>query len=433
MCRSAVATTLQLVDGKGEFNVTGLEAFVRSVGLAKCGTSYAVVAIMGPQSSGKSTLLNHLFHTKFVEMDAFKGRTQTTQGVWLAKADGLFTPCTMVMDLEGTDGAERGESDDTLFERQSSLFALAVSDIVLINMWCHDIGREHAANKPLLKNVFQVMISMFTPRRTTLLLVIRDKSRTPFNILDTDLRKDIQKIWETVPKPAHHQHTPLSEFFNVQVTSLGSFERDEKQFEEDVAKLRVRFQNSITPGGLAGDRKDPVPGNGFTLNMQKIWDAIKHNKDLDLPKLMVMVSTVRCEEIAQQKLTGLESDEKWRTVEEEAKENVVCGFGIIVSDVIQKYLGEYDAEAAFFDEDIRTSKRDGLIDSVLKVLEPSYRAVIGHHRADALSRFKINLESESEEEFSNLMCRYKQEALDRFDAGCDGEYIRDLSIATCSH
>jgi|APGre2960657444_1045066.scaffolds.fasta_scaffold25922_1 GTPase SAR1 family protein len=34
---------------------------------------------MGPQSSGKSTLLNHLFGTKFVEMDAQSGRGQTTQ------------------------------------------------------------------------------------------------------------------------------------------------------------------------------------------------------------------------------------------------------------------------------------------------------------------------------------------------------------------
>ncbi|KAI8012944.1 Protein ROOT HAIR DEFECTIVE 3 [Camellia lanceoleosa] len=37
------------------------------------------------------------------------------------------------MDLEGTDGRERGE-DDTAFEKQSAFFALVVSDIMLINM-----------------------------------------------------------------------------------------------------------------------------------------------------------------------------------------------------------------------------------------------------------------------------------------------------------
>ena len=42
----------QLIDGNGEFNVSGLENFMKKVKLAQCGLSYAIVAIMGPQSSG---------------------------------------------------------------------------------------------------------------------------------------------------------------------------------------------------------------------------------------------------------------------------------------------------------------------------------------------------------------------------------------------
>ena len=64
-------------------------------------------------------------------------------------------PPTLVMDLEGSDGRERGE-DDTSFERQSALFALAVADVLLINMWAKDVGRETGAGKPLLKTIFQV-------------------------------------------------------------------------------------------------------------------------------------------------------------------------------------------------------------------------------------------------------------------------------------
>lgn len=61
----------------------------------------------------------------------------------------------LVMDLEGSDGRERGE-DDTSFERQSALFALAAADVMLINMWAKDIGRETGSGKPLLKMIFQV-------------------------------------------------------------------------------------------------------------------------------------------------------------------------------------------------------------------------------------------------------------------------------------
>ncbi|RLM61032.1 protein ROOT HAIR DEFECTIVE 3-like [Panicum miliaceum] len=65
--------SIQLIDG-GIFNVSKLENFMKEVRLGECGLSYAVVSIMGPQSSGKSTLLNHLFGTNFRETDAFKER-----------------------------------------------------------------------------------------------------------------------------------------------------------------------------------------------------------------------------------------------------------------------------------------------------------------------------------------------------------------------
>lgn len=35
-------------------------------------------------------------------------RSQTTKGIWMARCTGI-EPCTIVMDLEGTDGRERGE------------------------------------------------------------------------------------------------------------------------------------------------------------------------------------------------------------------------------------------------------------------------------------------------------------------------------------
>uniref|UniRef100_A0A0D3D942 Uncharacterized protein n=1 Tax=Brassica oleracea var. oleracea TaxID=109376 RepID=A0A0D3D942_BRAOL len=37
----------QLIDGKGEFNVEGLDTFVKKTKLSDSGLSYAVVAIMG--------------------------------------------------------------------------------------------------------------------------------------------------------------------------------------------------------------------------------------------------------------------------------------------------------------------------------------------------------------------------------------------------
>ncbi|XP_051119212.1 protein ROOT HAIR DEFECTIVE 3-like [Andrographis paniculata] len=380
-----------LIDGDGTFNVVGVENFMKEVRLGECGLSYAVVAIMGPQSSGKSTLLNNLFGTNFREMDAFRGRSQTTKGIWLAHCVGI-EPCTLVMDLEGTDGRERGE-DDTTFEKQSALFALAVSDIVLINMWCHDIGREQAANKPLLKTVFQVMLRLFSPRKTTLMFVIRDKTRTPLENLEPVLREDINKIWDSVPKPQAHKETQLSEFFNVEVVALSSYEEKEEQFKEQVASLRQRFFNSIAPGGLAGDRSGVVPASGFSFSAQEIWKVIKENKDLDLPAHKVMVATVRCEEIANEKFSSFSANEEWCQIEETVQSEPVLGFGKKLTSILDVCLSGYDAEATYFDEGVRSSKRKQLEEKLLQLIQPAHQSMLGHIRSGTFGRFKEAFDS----------------------------------------
>uniref|UniRef100_A0ACD6A273 Uncharacterized protein n=1 Tax=Avena sativa TaxID=4498 RepID=A0ACD6A273_AVESA len=389
-----------------------------------CGLSYAVVAIMGPQSSGKSTLLNQLFRTNFREMDAFRGRSQTTKGIWMAHCVGI-EPCTVVMDLEGTDGRERGE-DDTAFEKQSALFALAISDIVLINMWCHDIGREQAANKPLLKTVFQVMMRLFSPRKTTLLFVIRDKTRTPLEHLEPVLREDIQKIWNSVPKPEAHKDTPLSEFFNVEVTALPSFEEKEEQFREQVQQLRQRFANSIAPGGLAGDRRGVVPASGFLFSSQQIWKIIRENKDLDLPAHKVMVATVRCDEIANEKFGCLASDPEWLELENAVQSGSVQGFGKKLGYIVDVHMQEYDKEAVYFDEAVRKAKRQVLESRVLNLVQPAFLKVLSYLRSKALEKFKtdLNLSLESGKGFAASVRESTESSLNEFDQGCADAVIK---------
>ncbi|KAJ0075275.1 hypothetical protein Patl1_33521 [Pistacia atlantica] len=436
MVNSEESCSTQLIDGDGAFNVTGIDHFIKDVKLGDCGLSYAVVSIMGPQSSGKSTLLNHLFGTKFREMDAFKGRhvllmlswSQTTKGIWLARCAGI-EPCTLVMDLEGTDGRERGE-DDTAFEKQSALFALAVSDIVLINMWCHDIGREQAANKPLLKTVFQVMMRLFSPRKTTLMFVIRDKTRTPLENLEPVLREDIQKIWDSVPKPQAHKETPLSEFFNVEVVALSSYEEKEEQFKEQVASLRQRFFHSIAPGGLAGDRRGVVPASGFSFSSQQIWKVIKENKDLDLPAHKVMVATVRCEEIANEKYSNFAANEEWCELEEAVQSGPVSGFGKKLSSILDTSLSGYDAEVLYFDEGVRSSKRKQLEEKLLQLVQPAFQSMLGHIRSGTLDRFKDAFDKalSGGEGFSSASLRCSTSYMAQFDEGCAGVRLDMLDV-----
>lgn len=51
---------LQVVSGDGEFNETGVRQFVSAAHIDTAGVDYQTIAITGPQSSGKSTLMNAL-------------------------------------------------------------------------------------------------------------------------------------------------------------------------------------------------------------------------------------------------------------------------------------------------------------------------------------------------------------------------------------
>ncbi|KAH0452618.1 hypothetical protein IEQ34_019917 [Dendrobium chrysotoxum] len=369
----------QVIDGDGLYNVSGMENFMKTVKLGECGLSYAVVSIMGPQSSDLKLLKEFGW-----------------QGAWILNLD------------------------DTAFEKQSALFALAVSDIVLINMWCHDIGREQAANKPLLKTVFQVMMRLFSPRKTTLLFVIRDKTKTPLENLEPILREDIQKIWDSVQKPLEHKNTPLSEFFNVEVVALSSFEEKEEQFKEQVANLRQRFFHSIAPGGLAGDRRGVIPASGFSFSAQQIWKVIKENKDLDLPAHKVMVATVRCEEIANEKIASFADNEEWRHLEEAVQNGVVPGFGKKLSSILENCLIGYDMEAVYFDDSVRTSKRRQLESKLLQFVQPAYHSMLGHLRSKTLEDFKARFEKalESGEGFAAAANDCTQSLMSEFNEGC---------------
>lgn len=112
-------------------------------------------------------------------------RRQTTKGIWLSKnrkggedaaaahANQKMADNILVMDVEGTDGRERGEDQD--FERKSALFALATSEVLIVNIWEHQVGLYQGANMGLLKTVFEVNLQLF----------LKDKAYAPASFIYT--------------------------------------------------------------------------------------------------------------------------------------------------------------------------------------------------------------------------------------------------------
>jgi GTPase Era involved in 16S rRNA processing len=138
-----------------------LSQYLSLENVTPAGFNYHLISVFGSQSTGKSTLLNHLFGTHFSVMSELE-RRQTTKGIWLSKnknENSSMADNILVMDVEGTDGRERGEDQD--FERKSALFALATSEVLIVNIWEHQVGLYQGANMGLLKTVFEVNLQLF--------------------------------------------------------------------------------------------------------------------------------------------------------------------------------------------------------------------------------------------------------------------------------
>ncbi|KAK9867191.1 hypothetical protein WJX84_006772 [Apatococcus fuscideae] len=386
---------LQVVSGSGEFNDAVVRAFLTSNKLDQAGVDYQIIAITGPQSSGKSTLLNYVFGTKFEEMDAFKGRGQTTKGIWLARSTKISSPPTLVMDLEGSDGRERGE-DDTSFERQSSLFALAIADVLVINIWAKDIGRETGSGKPLLKTVFQVNLKLFAPapnrRRTVLLFVFRDRTRTPLPKLIEVWTGDLERMWDSIAKPPQFADSNLTDFFEVQYAALPNFEEKEEDFRAESFILKRRFEPE-EEGTLVRASPDKLPGHTLGLSMQKVWEVIREQKDLNLPAHKVMVANIRCAEIAAEQLKALQQDQAWLSLSQQASSGSVPGFGAQAGALISSSLTGYDEEARYFDSGVKQEKQAELVQKLHEAVHPAFSAQLGHLRKATLLTFQQSLKT----------------------------------------
>ena len=159
-------------------------------------------------------------------MDSNNGRTQTTKGIWMAiNAESNI----LVFDIEGTDSKERGEQRMT-FEQTTSLFALAIADVLLINMWTNDIGRYGASNYGLLKVIFEVNLKLFDQKSSKkLLFVLRDFDGrgNNFQRIQKILESDLDKIWTEIYKPDKFANSKPSDFFKFEYCML-----PHKQWEE---------------------------------------------------------------------------------------------------------------------------------------------------------------------------------------------------------
>lgn len=415
----AIAERIQIVDEQKQFN-THLGQQIDKWGLQDVGFAYNIVAVFGSQSTGKSTLLNRLFGTTFDVMDESR-RQQTTKGIWMCRAQ---TAPLLVMDVEGTDGRERGEDQD--FERKSALFSLASSEVLIVNLWEHQVGLYQGANMGLLKTVFEVNLGLFGKRedqtqRTLLLFVIRDHiGSTPLANLQATLTQDMNRIWDNLAKPPGLTAARLDDYFDMAFETLPHKILMPDKFESSVLDLRKRFTGeSGTETYFRPAYHKRIPADGVSHYMEGIWEQVQSNKDLDLPTQQELLAQFRCDEIGAAALAVF--NEEIRGVRKPVEAgNVVEGLGAMMATWKETALASYDHAASRYHAAVYQKKRSDLVNTIHTTLHPIFYSQLKNLSKLTLARFKKALadalKGDAGYDFADVVSKAREAGLQGWEA-----------------
>ena len=369
--------------------------------VSPAGFNYHLVSVFGSQSTGKSTLLNYLFGTEFGVMSE-DDRRQTTKGIWMSKNKKAHTSADakemaeniLVMDVEGTDGRERGEDQD--FERKSALFALATSEVLIVNIWEHQVGLYQGANMGLLKVVFEVNLDLFlkdkkSSPRSLLFFVIRDHlGTTPLTNLRNTLVQDLSRIWAGLNKPPGLEKSKIEDYFDFAFAALPHKILQPERFVSEVAKLGTRFREGHRDprrDALKGDQEFEggvflpeyhrrIPADGFSIYAEQVWDTIVNNKDLDLPTQQELMAQFRCDEISREVLVAFDEtivpfENKQADGVRVGSPEVLGGLGSAMRSARMKAVKNFETEASRYHKGVYARKKGELeskVDGRLKAL-----------------------------------------------------------------
>ena len=435
-----------------------LSKYLQYTDVSHAGFHYHLISVFGSQSTGKSTLLNALFNTDFNVMHEAE-RKQTTKGVWLSKNKSTAAKMAeniMVMDVEGTDGRERGEDQD--FERKSSLFALATSEVLMVNIWEHQVGLYQGANMGLLKTVFEVNLQLFlkdkkSTSRSLLYFVIRDfLGTTPLPNLRNTLMQDMGRIWAGLSKPPGLEKSSIDDYFDFAFTALPHKLYQPEQFTKEVAKMATRFRE-----GHRDARRDPlkgefeggvflpeyhrrIPADGFSHYAEGVWDQIVNNKDLDLPTQQELLAQFRCDEISREvmvvfdeTITPLESQQADAT--KTGSIHLLSNLGPVMTKARMVAVKNFETEAGRYHKGVYQRKRTELeskMDSRLKALfigqlTAAHKQGVEDFSSAVSNAVKAGQKKGASYDFAEIVKDQKKLALQKFDSTAKSSVIEGLS------
>ena len=261
-----------------------------------------IVSIIGPQSSGKSTLLNYCFGCKFLTSSG-----RCTRGIY-ASLSKLSRPVNhtehfLILDTEGLDAIERGNIQDTSyihFDRTVVLFCLSVSQVVIINVK-GDIGSEMQnllqicayslnklkVSKVAVPKIFFVLNQQADPDQSkhikTINLLI-EKLNKESNLIDTegvkvsDLIQISRENLFVLPSAFNSEqiNQPNAKLFDSKVSKL----TPTNTFAEECTELRIAIIKQLDDIPLTDDIQPFETMEEWIDISGTVWDTLIRYQDI---------------------------------------------------------------------------------------------------------------------------------------------------------
>ena len=306
----------------------------------------------------------------------------------------------LVMDVEGSDGRERGEDQD--FERKSALFSMASAEVLMVNMWEHQVGLYQGANMGMLKTVFEVNLGLFQAAKskslsagkdkTLILFVIRDHiAVTPMENLSKTLIADLHRIWDSLSKPEGLESASIDDFFDFSFTSLPHKLLQPEEFDRQVSQLRTRFVRQDSSAYLFQQQYHKrIPADGLPRYLDSIWEQIMTNKDLDLPTQQELLAQFRCDEIATVAFTAFANEIKPLRKPIDGG-TVLDTLGADMGRHRSAALAKFDKEASRYHAEVYKRKRVELLEKLNSSLSPIFLGQVKNLHKTILASFKASI------------------------------------------
>jgi hypothetical protein len=247
----------------------------------------------------------------------------------------------------------------------SALFALAISDVLMVNMWTSEIGRYKAASVGLLKTIFEVNLKLFgVEGKKRILFILRDFNEEKNNLLalKKQISETMEQIWGQIKKPSSHALSTVFDCFEFDFHTISVKDFKPEEFLSDINVLKDKFANDERNDYLFRYKKTDIPLDGISVYFNEIWNIIHSDKDLNIPSQKEMLANLRCSELKSEAVKKFQ--EEIVSISSIVGKSFFPNLGSSFDSYFQVALKTYDEHASAYFESTYQKVRDELVSAL---------------------------------------------------------------------